>query len=122
MDSGLSVLRAFCALSWVELFNAGLALAGSLVTFGAINRMDRKTERPIIFSFVTTAAGLAGFSVDAMLPGSWQAICYTLLIGGITALVIGTRRQTLWIPPRFMNPISCSVLVVTWMVFFVGMK
>lgn len=123
MDNALvTLLRAFCALSWVELVNAFVAFVGSLTAFGAINRMNPTTEKHIMVAFITTAAGLAGFAVDAVFPGSWQSICYTLLLGGISAIIVGTRRQTIWIHPSMMKPISVVILVMTWLVFFAGMK
>lgn len=106
----------------LPLFNALLAIFGMLVALGAINRMDRGTEATIIFAFSTTAAGLAGFALGHFLPDRWEAACYTLLLGGISALLVGTRRRTVWLPPAWMPRISGGLSAATWLGFLAGVS
>lgn len=103
----------------IHLFNALLAAAGALVALGAINRMSRQTECTIIIAFFTTGAGLVGFALGNLLPERWQAVGETVLLGGILALLVATRRQTIWLDPKWMPRISYAVSVATWVAFFV---
>lgn len=109
-------------MSLLEDINVVLALAGALVALGAANRMSRSTERTIIIAFTTVGAGLIGFALATVWPNKWQAACDTLLLGGILALLIGTRKATIWIPPAWMPRISYGVSAVTWVAFFVGVR
>jgi hypothetical protein len=104
----------------VILINALLAVAGALVALGAANRMDRDTERTIILAFATTGAGLLGFALTACMPDRGQSACDTLLVGGVAALLVGTRRRTVWLPPEWMPRISAVLSLATWTVFLSG--
>lgn len=107
-------------LTWVQWANAGIATAGALVGLGAANRMNTRTECTIIISFFTVGAGLIGYALGTLLPDRWQQACDTVLLGGILALLIGTRRHTIWIPPELMPKFSYGVSVATWIIFFLG--
>ena len=110
-------------MSALAVVNLLLACAGALVALGAANRMHRVTERSIIVAFATTGAGLIGFALGDVWPGGgWQEACDTLLLGGVAALLVGTRRQTLWLPPAWMPAISYGLSAVTWVAFFAGVK
>ena len=109
-------------MSALELINVLLALAGALVAFGAANRMNKDTELTIAISFATTGAGLIGYAIACIWPHHWEAACDTLLLGGIVSLLVGTRRQTIWIPPRWMPRISYAVAGATWFAFFAGVR
>lgn len=106
----------------LALFNAGLAFLGVLVAVGAINRMDKTTEATVIFAFVTTAAGLAGFTLGHFLPERWVEAAFTLLVGGVAALLVGTRKRTVWCPPEWMPRISGGLSAATWLGFFTGVS
>lgn len=106
----------------LDIFNAILAAAGVLVAFGALHRMNKKTECIIILAFVTVAIGLLGQIPAALTHSYWQPVFDTLLFGGALALMIGTRRQTIWISPDWMPTISLAVSLVAWAVFFVGLE
>ena len=106
----------------LELLNVVLAIGGALVAFGAANRMDKHTELTIALSFATVGAGLIGYAITSFWPHHWEAACDTLLLGGIGSLLVGTRRQTIWIPPRWMPRISYAVAGATWFAFFAGVR
>lgn len=106
----------------IESLNVLLAMFGALVALGAANRMSRTTERTIIVSFTTTGAGLIGFALGNVWPGGWQPACDTLLLGGVVALLVGTRKATIWLPPEWMPAISYGVSAVTWVAFFAGVR
>ena len=103
----------------VEGLNIGLAVMGVLVAFGAVHRMSAETECPIILAFVTVASGLGGQILGAL---AWQGVFDTLLFGGVTALMIGTRRQTVWISPDWMPRVSLAVSLLSWAAFLVGLE
>jgi len=109
-------------LSWVQWVNAGIATAGALVGLGAANRMSPRTECTIIISFFTVGAGMVGYALGTLLPDRWQQACDTVLLGGMLALLIGTRRHTIWIPPEWMPRFSYAVSITTWVVFFLGVS
>jgi hypothetical protein len=102
----------------VDLVNLALAIAGVLIALGAINRMSRQTECTIILSFATVAAGLTGYALGSLMPDAWQRACDTLWLGGVAALLAGSRRQTIWLAPQWMPKISLGISVVTWLFFF----
>lgn len=106
----------------LQSLNIALAVVGALVAFGAANRMNKHTEMTIAISFATVGAGLIGFALADLWPNGWQETCDTLLLGGIVSLLIGTRRQTIWIPPRWMPRLSYAVAAATWLAFFVGVR
>ena len=130
VDAALDFLITHIALSWgrvaqiaatlgpVEWVNVALATAGALVAIGAVNRMSRETELPIIAAFATVGAGLIGYTLGSFAPARWQHGMDTVLLGGLLALLVGTRRQTIWLPPRWMPIISAFVSVGTWLLFF----
>ena len=124
--AAVSILAALLVVSIASqalgLFNALLAAAGALVALGAVNQMDRETEQTIIFAFATTAAGLIGFALGHFLPDRWQTACFTLLVGGIAALLVGTRRRTVWLPPAWMPRISGGLSAATWLGFLAGVS
>lgn len=103
--------------SWL---NFVIAVIGALVALGAANRMSPKTECTIIFAFATVGVGFIAWAIGTFLPDSWQQAFETLLLGGVVALLIGTRRQTIWLAPTWMPRISIAVSVVTWIAFFWG--
>lgn len=107
-------------LSGIERVNLFIAFGLALVAFGAANRMSRQTERTIIFAFGLVGAGAIGYAFSIVLPERWQNVCDTVLLGGVLSLLIGTRRQTLWIPPRLMPILSASVGIITCALFFTG--
>jgi len=109
-------------LTWVQWVNALLGFGVALVALGAANRMSAHTELTIKISFATVGAGAIGYAASSVWPEGWQHICDTVLIGGILALLIGTRRQTIWIPPEWMPRLSMGVSVATWAIFFGGMR
>lgn len=123
---GIAVLGALfvvvLASRNLALLNAVLAILGALVALGAINRMDRTTECTIIFAFSTTAAGLLGFALGHFVPERWENACYTLLLGGVAALLVGTRRRTIWLPPEWMPRISGGLSAATWLGFLAGVS
>jgi hypothetical protein len=104
-------------LTGTQWLNLIVATAGALVAMGAINRMSRETECTIIASFVTVGAGLIGYALGTVLPGRWQHTMDTVLLGGIVALLVGTRRHTIWINPALMPRISACVSIATWAYF-----
>lgn len=101
--------------AWINFF---LALAGALVALGAANRMSIETERTIILAFVTLGAGLLGGCMSYFMPERWQLGFDTLLYGGVLALLVGTRRRTIWLDPRWMPVVSVWSTILTWAVFF----
>lgn len=117
-----SVFVVLLASTNPALFNALLAGFGALVAAGAINRMDKSTECTIIFAFATTGSGLIGFVLGHFMPEMWQTACYTLLVGGISALIVGTRRRTKWLPPDWMPRISGGLSAATWLGFLAGVS
>lgn len=112
------VFTALAELSAVEWVNLCLALAIALVALGAANRMNRETEVTIIVSFSTVGAGALGFALGSLLPERWVDAAYTILLGGVLALLVGTRRQTLWLPPAWMPKLSIAISAATWAAFF----
>jgi hypothetical protein len=109
-------------MSWVDKLNILLAIVGAGAAFGACNRMSRETPCEIIVAFVTSGTGLIGFALAPLLSAGVQSACDTLLIGGVAALIIGTRRQTVWVRPQVMPYLSCIVSGATWVAFFVGVE
>lgn len=103
----------------IENLNAVLAVLGVLVAFGAVHRMSPETECPIIFAFVTVATGLCGQLLGQL---AWQSVFDTLLFGGVTALMIGTRRQTVWISPDWMPRVSLAVSLLSWTAFLIALE
>jgi len=108
---------ALAVMTWQHWLLAALALVGALVALSAANIMNKATECTIVFSFATTGAGLIGYAIGTVLPDRWQLACDFLLIGGIVALMIGTRRRTIWFHPRRMPWISLSVTALSWTAF-----
>lgn len=104
---------------WLNLV---FAVAGALVAFGAIVRMSGDTERPIIFAFVTVGSGLIGQGLTNFVPDQWELSFDTLLYGGILALLVGTRRQTIALPKEWMPVISLCTSGATWCIFFGAMR
>lgn len=102
-------------LDWV---NGGLAVVGVLVGIGAIDRMNKQTECTIVAAFVTTIVGLVGYVLGSAMPGHWQNVFDTLLLGGVVAVLIGTRKQTIWLAPTWMPWISLGVSLGSWTIFF----
>lgn len=102
----------------LEWLNVGIATLIVLVGIGAINRMSPQTECTVILAFVTVMAGVVGYALGSVLPERWQTVCDTLLLGGVLALLIGTRKQTIWMAPRWMPWISAGVSILTWGTFF----
>lgn len=105
-------------MSGLDWINTALAVLGALIAFGAINRMGIDTERPVIAAFVTVMVGLAGYAFSEVMSAHWQKVFDTLLIGGTCALLIGTRKQTIWIAPTWMPRLSATVSLTTWVLFF----
>lgn len=113
----------FAAAAGVTLFgwfNIILAALGALVSLGAANRMTVKTECTIKIAFATVGVGCIAWVVGTFAPDKWQTPFETLLLGGIVALLIGTRKQTIWLAPGWMPWISISVSAATWIAFFAG--
>lgn len=106
----------------LEWLNCGLAAVGGLVALGAIDRMNRLTECTIIAAFVTTAAGLFGYAIGSLMPAHWQQVFDTLLLGGAVAVLIGTRKHTVWIAPAWMPWISLGVSSGSWILFFAAVS
>lgn len=98
--------------------NVACYVSVALVAFGAANRMSKQTECTIIVSFATVGAGAIAWAIGAFLPNEWEQAFDTLFVGGVLALLIGTRRQTIWIKPEWMPRMSISVSAVTWIAFF----
>lgn len=118
----IAALELYRRLGWLKLLEVVLSSAGALVAIGAANRMDRSTECTIIFAFATTAAGLLGVALANVWPGGWSKACDVLLVGGVAALLVGTRRRTIWLDPAWMPRISLALSAVTWGGFFAGMS
>lgn len=116
LNSFLSTLEAMTPAMW---FNAVLSAVGAAVAFGASNRMSRETECTVIVAFATLGAGLVGYAIGTFLPSSWEQAFDTLLLGGAAALMIGSRKQTIWLTPAWMPQISLAVSAATWLAFFV---
>lgn len=110
-------IRHWEHFTWVHWALITISLLGCLVALGAVNRMNRHTERTIIISFLTTGAGLVGYFLGTLFPGKWMLACDFLLVGGVTAIMIGSRKRTIWIEPELMPWISLSVSVVSWAAF-----
>lgn len=110
----------------LEILNVTLAVLGTLVAFGALHRMSPKTECTIIFAFTLTAVGLIGHWAGPLLAylgrDAWQPAFHTLLFGGVTSLMIGTRKQTIWLQPHWMPRISVLVSAVTLGAFLAGLE
>lgn len=107
-------------LTWVQWVNAAIAFAGALVALGAVNRMTDATDGCIRVAFALTGAGLIGYGASTIWPESWRHACDTVLIGGLVALLIGTRKHTIWLPPAWMPRLSYAVSAGTVVTFFVG--
>jgi len=123
LDAVLSVLLARVAgLSPHEWLNLTLAALAMLVAFGAVNRMTCDTPRTIKVSFVTVGAGLIGVCLGYFAPDRWQLPFDTVLFGGLLALLVGTRRQTIWLHPRWMPLVSGWCSVLTWVVFLATVR
>ena len=106
------------SMSFLEHLNAAGAVVGVLIAAGAINRMTKDTECTIIFSFVTTLVGLAGYAITSFRPTSWERAFDTLLIFGIAAVLVGTRKRTTWVKPELMPRISVGLSFAAWISFF----
>lgn len=112
-----NLIRHWELFTWVHWGLITLALLGCLVALGAVNRMNRHTECTIIISFLTTGAGLVGYFLGALFPGKWTLSCDFLLVGGVAAIMIGSRKRTIWIEPELMPWISLAVSGVSWAAF-----
>lgn len=110
------------SLSMVDWINFVLANCALLVVIGATNKMDRQTEKTIIIAFATIGAGLVGYILGTIFPGHWEKSFDTLLVGGVLALLIGSRKRTVWIAPELMPRISFAASGVTWGAFLLLMK
>lgn len=110
----------------LELLNIAMAFIGTLVAFGALHRMSPKTECTIIFAFALTAVGLVGQWLGPLLAylgrDTWQPAFDTLLFGGIASLMIGSRKQTIWLQPHWMPRLSLLVSAVTLGAFLAGLE
>lgn len=115
LSSFLSTLEAMTPAMW---FNAVLAAVGAVVAFGASNRMNKSTECTVIVAFATLGSGLVGYAIGTFLPDNWEQAFDTLLLGGAAALMIGSRKQTMWVAPTWMPRISLGVSIATWIAFF----
>lgn len=107
-------------LCWVQWINLLIAIAGVLIVLGACNRMTWQTDGCIRAAFGLVAAGLFGYGLSHFTPDSYRYACDTVLLGGIVALVIGTRKQTIWIPPAWMPRLSYATSALTVVTFFLG--
>lgn len=105
-----------------QWLNIAFAFAGALVAFGAINRMNRHTDKPIAFAFVTMGTGLLGAVFSYFSPERWEIAFDTLIFGGALALLIGTRRHTIWMDPKWMPPTSVGATFITWAAFFLTVR
>lgn len=107
----------FIDLAPAQHFNAAMALLAFLAALGAANKMNKETERTIIFAFATTAAGLLGYVITTFFPSSYETALDSLLLGGVGAMVVGSRRRTVWLPPEWMPRFSASISGLTWVFF-----
>ncbi len=121
-DLLMALLEHAEALPLQGWLNLVFAVAGALVAFGAIVRMSSETERPIIFAFITVGSGLIGQGLTNFLPDQWELSFDTLLYGGILALLVGTRRQTIALKPKWMPVISLCTSGATWCIFLGAMR
>lgn len=115
----IAVLAAITLQAWI---NIGLSIVGSLVAFGAANRMSKETECTVIFAFSTVGAGYVAWCISSFMPSTWQSPFDTLLLGGVVSLLIGTRKQTIWIAPAWMPRLSLLASGLTWLSFFWGIS
>jgi hypothetical protein len=115
LQDWVSHVATITAHQWLNIV---VAVAGALVAFGAANRMSRATECTIIFAFTTVGIGFSAWFLGILFPVDWEHAFDTLLLGGVVALLIGTRRQTIWLQPAWMPRISLAVSAVTWLAFF----
>lgn len=106
----------------IETLNLLLCLSGFSVAFFIGVRMRSETEAHIVGSFATLGAGLLGTAVAFVRPGDWQAACDTLLYGGALAMMIGSRKNPHWVAPRWIRPITVSVLLAVWGAFLMGVS
>lgn len=126
----MTFLQTLSALSPLQILNAALCAVVVVAVLCAVARMNstdeygvrQRTEPPIVMAFVTLGSGTVGWLVAYWKPGEWQVANDTLLIGGVAALVLATRRHTKWVPPRWMGPISMGVSMLTWAGFLWGIS
>jgi hypothetical protein len=112
--------HALPSLGWVEWVNIIIAIIGALVALGAANRMTASTDGPIKVAFALVGAGLITYGAGSVFPATWRHACDTVLLGGIVALIVGTRKQTIWLPPSWMPRLSYGVSAATAITFFLG--
>jgi hypothetical protein len=107
-------------ITWVQVINVCIALVGAMIALGAVNRMTDSTDRPIRLAFALVGAGLITYGLGTLFPDTWRHACDTVLLGGIAALIVATRKHTIWLPPEWMPRISYAISAGTMATFLLG--
>lgn len=105
------------AQGWLNLI---IAAIGSLVAFGALNKMHWGQTRPcIMLATVLIAVGLAGQWLGLWFD-QWLMYVDTALYGGILALLLATQRTESWVLERWKNPLASVIGIVAAIVLLFG--
>lgn len=114
--------KHLAALSWLELSNGVVALAGACAAGNAIfMSMDSSTSRAMRCGYVTLTVGLFGQAASIVVH-SWQLGYDALLFGGSLALFLGSRRQAQFMPMPAADLLSIVVMFYGWGVFFLSVQ
>lgn len=112
--------------SVIHGLDIAFAFAAAVAAFSSLNRMSEamslEVKLTFALTFATVGAAMLGQVFILAMPDKWQAVINTLAYGGIAALLIASRRRSLFVHEIWMTRIALGVLLVTWFVFFVGIE
>ena len=107
----------------VHGLNVLFAAIAALAAFGSLNKMDRGTASfAMKWTFATLGAAMFGQVFILLFPEKWQLAINTLAYGGVAALLIGSQRAGLIMPPSWIRPAVMTALGVTWVAFLIGIR
>lgn len=104
----------------LKYFNVALAIIGSLVAFGSLNKMSRTTKPCVAAAVLLICVGLFGQWVG-VLKEAWSHYADTATFGGIVVLMLATQRQPTWVLERWANPLASVIAIIAGGAFLMGL-
>ena len=103
------------------IINILFALGSAVVAVCSISRMTPATSHSVRYAMVLLTAGLAGQSLAAFFS-AWAPYFDALLYGGITALLLASRRVEGRVSVHSTQRWSIAVSACTFIYFFLWLS